>query len=70
MQQITETEFNAIVKQTEAENAERVSMGLEPHVLSTNAYGAVSGSGSLVEYTFANSMFGYVQDGVHYSNGI
>jgi hypothetical protein len=70
MQQITEDQFNTILASAERENEERASVGLEPMSVTTKSYGAVAGSGELVEYHFAGSMFGFVQNGIHYSNGL
>ncbi|MNJ53534.1 hypothetical protein D3C77_489270 [compost metagenome] len=70
MQQVTDTEFAEILQSAERENAERLSVGLDRFEVTTHAYGALGGSGELVEYYFAGSMFGFVQGGVHYSNGL
>ncbi|MEH6688776.1 MAG: hypothetical protein V7693_16120 [Halopseudomonas sabulinigri] len=70
MQQISETEFNAVLKTADKENDERVSVGLEPQAVTTKNYGGMTGAGSLVEYHFAGSMFGFIQDGAYYSNGL
>lgn len=70
MQQVTEAEFNTILASAERENEERISVGLEPLTVTTKNYGSVAGGGELVEYHFGGSMFGFVQNGVHYSNGL
>lgn len=70
MQQITKAEFDAILESADRENAERASVGLEPLQVTTHAYGGLGDSGELVEYHFGSSMFGFVQGGVHYSNGL
>lgn len=69
MQQITKEEFANILESCQAENAERVEMGLEAYEVTTAEYDGLS-AGSLVEYYFANTMFGFIQDGIYYSNGI
>jgi|TARA_Y100001951_G_C11294393_1_gene274511 hypothetical protein len=70
MQQITEAEFAAILMKADEENAERESVGLSRIEVTTKTLGALSGSGSLIEYTFGNTMFGFIQNGIHYSNGL
>lgn len=70
MRQITESEFNAVLLNAERENEERASVGLCRYEVTTHAIGGLTGSGELVEYHFAGSMFGFIQDGVHYSNGL
>jgi len=70
MQQVTEAEFAAILMKAEEENAERLSVGLNRIEVTTKTLGMLSGSGSLIEFTFGNTMFGFIQNGIHYSNGL
>lgn len=70
MRQITEAEFNAVLQETQRENEERVSVGLAPYEVTTRIYGSLGGSGELIEYFFAGTMFGFIQGGTHYSNGL
>ena len=70
MRQITEAEFNAVLQETQRENEERVSVGLAPFEVTTRIYGSLGGSGELIEYFLAGTMFGFVQGGIHYSNGL
>lgn len=70
MRQITEAEFNAILESAERENDERVAVGLSPQEVTTNTYGCLGDFGELVEYHFGGSMFGFIQGGIHYSNGL
>ena len=65
MQQITKEEFETVLKAAEVENAERVEMGLSKMEVITKDY-----EGSLIEYYLGGMLFGFIQDGIYYSNGI
>lgn len=70
MHQVTEAEFNAILQDAKRENEERASVGLKPFEVETRTYKGLNGFGDLVEYSFAGTMFGFIQGGIHYSNGL
>lgn len=65
MQQITKQEFETILKSAEAENAERLDVGLQALEVTTKDY-----DGSLIEYYFGGMLFGFIQEDNYYSNGI
>ncbi|MCF6783359.1 hypothetical protein [Stutzerimonas stutzeri] len=70
MRQVTEAEFNAILQDAKRDNEERASVGLAPLEVTTRSYGNMDGSCGLVEYFFAGTMFGFIQNGIHHSNGL
>lgn len=70
MQQVTEAVFNAIVESANTENDIRESVGLPKLEVTTKSYGALASPDTLVEYYFAGSMFGFVQGGMYYTDGL
>ncbi|MDH0959100.1 hypothetical protein EGJ86_19225 [Pseudomonas sp. o96-267] len=71
MKQISPEEFQAIiVGQAERENAERAEVGLPPLEVTAHSYGSLTSDSGLTEYFFAGMMIGFVQGGIHYSNGL
>jgi len=70
MRPVSETEFDDILQSAEAENALREGMGLPRFEVTTQSYPSVSGGADLLMYYFADMLFGFVQDGEHFSCGL
>lgn len=65
MNRTSKEQFQTILEAADQENAERVEMGLEAMQVTTKDY-----EGSLIEYYFGGMLFGFIQDGNYYSNGV
>lgn len=65
MNHITQVQFQTILEAADQENVERTEMGLKPMQVTTKDY-----EGSLIEYYFGGMLFGFIQDGNYYSNGV
>jgi hypothetical protein len=70
MRPVSETEFKAILQSAEIENAMRESVGLPRLEVTTQSYPSASGGADLQMFYFADSLFGFVQEGEHFSCGL
>jgi len=71
MKEVSKLEFDAVVEQVQAECTEMNAIGMSKMSVTTKEYAPLTGGGAtLVEYFAAVTMFGFVQNGRYFTNGV